>query len=672
MEKKKKKKLLTIVGVVVAVIIIAAYFAGDDEEQGSSGRSSGRPAYDAQSYDGELEWAIYWYLCGSDLETEYQAASEDLAELFSVKLPGNVKVIIQTGGSRSWHSSNIRADELGRYVYDNTGFGKIEARPNASMGDARTLQDFLGFCLENYPAEKQALVFWNHGGGTFGGVCHDEIYGDSLSLADISTVLNRFQAGSREPLFELVGFDACLMATVDAAYSLAGYANYMVASQELVPGIGWDYGGIASALASNPGIDGAALGRVICDTFQADSIRWGLASDITMSVVDLNRALAFFAAYDSFGFELLSRSLEHDNFFGSFSRVAKSLESYGGNSRSEGFTNMVDMGHMAREGQRSLSLNTARPLLGALDECVVYKIAGPLRQEASGLACYYPLDSSQGNLSIFRGLGASRNFSAYYEYVLTGRLPQSARSIMTDAAFSTSALAAAPIVPSVSAMDLADFPLAINEDGFAVLNLGRQRANLLSSIYNWIIYFDREQDMLIVLGRDSNVNADWDNGIFWDNFYGHWTTLDGHLVFMELSYAGDDYNLYHIPVLLNGREYHLQVSYSYVTEDYTIHGARRGLESSGMRSRHLRQLRAGDEITTLFYMFFEMDNDDEDEELYEYETFRLGANPVLTDSLLPDGDYIYMYEMEDAQGNAELSEGVMYYLENGLIGWYET
>ena len=42
------------------------------------------------------------------------------------------------------------------------------------------------------------------------------------------------------------------------------------------------------------------------------------------------------------------------------------------------------------------------------------------------------------------------------------------------------------------------------------------------------------------------------------------------------------------------------------------------------------------------------------------------------DSLLPDGDCIYMYEMEDAQGNSELSEGVMYYLENGLIGWYET
>ena len=28
--------------------------------------------------------------------------------------------------------------------------------------------------------------------------------------------------------------------------------------------------------------------------------------------------------------------------------------------------------------------------------------------------------------------------------------------------------------------------------------------------------------------------------------------LDGHLVYMELSYESDDYNLYSIPILLNG------------------------------------------------------------------------------------------------------------------------
>ena len=661
--KKKTRNLLIVAAVIFVLIII--FGLGD----GDGGQSSSRPGYDSQSYDGDLTWAVYWYICGSDLETNWQAASDDIAELMRIKLPGNVKVIIQTGGAERWHSNSIRANELGRYVYDNTGFKKLEAKPSASMGDPQTLKDFLGFCLDNYPAEKQALVFWDHGGGSLGGVCWDEIYENILSLSDISNVLDYYQNGYQEPRFELIGFDACLMATVDTAFSLLGYTRYMVASEEVEPGIGWEYMSLANALAVNPGINGAELGRAICDSFQAACARERIAEDITLSVIDITRTLPLFAAYDSFGFELLSRSVESSGFFSSFSRMVKNLENYGGNSRSEGYTNMVEMGHMAREGRRTLSLATG-PLLDALNDCVIYKIAGPLRKESTGLACYYPLDSDRDGLSVFAGVGTSRNFSAYYEYVLTGRLPQNARDFLTQANYSPSRLAGAPVVPSVSVLDLDDFPVKIDDDGFAILNLGPQKADSLSGVYNWIMYNDLDQDILILLGRDNNLDADWERGIFTDNFYGEWTTLDGHLVYLDLTFEGDDYNLYQIPILLNGSEYHLQVSYSFNTEEYSINGARRGLESSGMSSKHLRQLSAGDEITTLFYIFFDMEDEDEDADLYEYETFKIGATQVLMDTQLPDGDYYYLFEMEDAQGESAFSEAVIFNIEDGELYYY--
>lgn len=44
-------------------------------------------------------WVIYWYLCGSDLETKWGCATTDLTEMFAINLPENVKVVIQTGGS---------------------------------------------------------------------------------------------------------------------------------------------------------------------------------------------------------------------------------------------------------------------------------------------------------------------------------------------------------------------------------------------------------------------------------------------------------------------------------------------------------------------------------------------------------------------------------------------
>ena len=44
-------------------------------------------------------WAIYWYLCGSDLESDGGFATGDLSELMEADLPENVTVVIETGGA---------------------------------------------------------------------------------------------------------------------------------------------------------------------------------------------------------------------------------------------------------------------------------------------------------------------------------------------------------------------------------------------------------------------------------------------------------------------------------------------------------------------------------------------------------------------------------------------
>lgn len=44
----------------------------------------------------------------------------------------------------------------------------------------------------------------------------------------------------QQPL-ELVGFDTCLMATVDTAYTFCDLAKYLVASEETEPANGWYY-----------------------------------------------------------------------------------------------------------------------------------------------------------------------------------------------------------------------------------------------------------------------------------------------------------------------------------------------------------------------------------------------------------------------------------------------
>jgi hypothetical protein len=85
----------------------------------------------------------------------------------------------------------------------------------------------------------------------------------------------------------------------------------------------------------------------------------------------------------------------------------------------------------------------------------------------------------------------------------------------------------------------------------------------------------------------------------------------------------------------------------------------------------MQNLKARDRITTLFYIFDaggeDIENEDIDEYMYAYETFTIGANPVFEDIYLPDGNYFFMFEMEDAMGKSTQPDIVIFTLEDGEI-----
>ena len=129
---------------------------------------------------------------------------------------------------------------------------------------------------------------------------------------------------------------------------------------------------------------------------------------------------------------------------------------------------------------------------------------------------------------------------------------------------------------------------------------------------------------------------------------------------------GDDYNLYSIPIKLNGRECNLQVAYSYADERYRILGARRGLEANGMSDRNLIRLKPGDMVTTIHYAM-STSGDDEDFTPVEVDTFRLGAHPEVRDEEVGDGKYGYLFEFIAPAGESALSDVAVFEIENGDI-----
>ena len=605
-------------------------------------------------------WAIYWYLCGSDLESNGGFATSDLMEMMEVALPENVRVIIQTGGAKTWQNNVVDADILQRYVYDSEGLTLVDELPPASMGDAATLTDFLRYCKQNYPAEKTAVLFWNHGGGSVSGAAFDERYGyDSLTLDEMHTAFGRvWEADENNPPLELVGFDTCLMATVDVVGTFAGTARYLVASEEVEPANGWDYTGWLGALAADPAMDGAALGEVICDAYYAGCQAVGTHSNATLSLTDLTRTGPLLEAYEAFGTEALAAACEDPGFFSRFARVAAQSENYGGNTREQGYTNMVDLGHMAR--QCTGLLQTAGDVLNALEDCVLYRVSGPYRAESTGLSCYYSYNGDLNDLYGYTNVGAGQAFKYFYSYELTGQLDDAGMEYISGMNYEE-----LPQIQSLAAMGWDGMPLQVDENGVSHLTLGPEADSILAGIGFSLYYFDEENDIMLLLGTDNDMNADWENGVFSDNFRGVWGGIDGHMVYMELCFEGEDYNLYSVPVLLNGEPYNLQVAYDFTTEEWSILGARQGIGEAGMSDKELRLLQPGDTLTTIWYLSSYSGEDGL--EAYAVEELTVTADTSFAEMELPNGRYGMVFEMRDAMDNYAYSDSVFFLCEGGEL-----
>lgn len=605
-------------------------------------------------------WAVYWYLCGSDLESGGGYASGDLAELMEVELPENVNVVIETGGASEWQNDVVDASKLQRWVYNSEGLELVDEQDSASMGEADTLADFLSFAKENYPANRTAVVFWNHGGGSVSGAAFDEIYGyDSLTLDEMYEAFSDvWTPDTDEPPLELVGFDTCLMATVDVANTFTDLAHYLVASEETEPANGWYYSQWVGALAADPTMNGETLGRAICDAYYAGCEAVGTEDNATLSLTDLAKAGPLLEAYETFGAEALSAACTDPGFFSQFGRVAAQSENYGGNTKEQGYTNMVDLGHMAR--QSAGLLGSAQNVLDALDDCVLYKVSGPYRAEATGLSCYYSYNGDVDDFVGYAGVGAGTAFKYFYAYELTGELDEDGMAYIADMDFDT-----LPAVKNLLTVDWDGAPLDMNDEGIAILTLGPDANDILAGIGFSLYYVDEESDSVLRLGTDNDMNADWDNGVFSDNFRDVWGSIDGHLAYMELSFESADYNLYSVPVLLNGEQYNLQVAYDFTTEEWSILGARQGIDDTGMADKELRLLQEGDELTTIWYMAAA--SGDDEFEPYTAETFTVTADTAFGEVALPDGSYEMIFEMRDAMDNYAYSDAVTFDCANGEI-----
>ncbi|MBQ9663983.1 MAG: peptidase C11 [Oscillospiraceae bacterium] len=235
--------------------------------------------------DGTDKVTVMIYMCGTDLESRSSMATKDLVEMTKAKLSSNVRIIVYTGGCTRWNNSVVSSDRNQIYEVKNGGLERLSAdMGNAAMTNPDTLSGFIKWCAQRYPANRNELILWDHGGGSVSGYGYDEKYprSGSMSLAGINQALK-----DSGVTFDFVGFDACLMATLETGLMLDNYADYMIASEETEPGIGWYYTNWLNKLSSNPGMPTVEVGKNIVDDFVSTCASQTRGQSATLSVVDL-------------------------------------------------------------------------------------------------------------------------------------------------------------------------------------------------------------------------------------------------------------------------------------------------------------------------------------------------------------------------------------------------
>ena len=634
--------------------------------------------------NGTKGWTIFVYLCGTDLESRSALATGDLDEMLSATGSDKVRFIVQTGGAAEWQNSVISTNRLERYLIQNGEITLLDKVSAANMGSEKTLTDFLKWGLDGYASEHIGLIFWDHGGGSITGVCFDELNDyDSLDLNELDSSLRDSLAGSGSR-FDFIGFDACLMGTIEVANILATYSDYMYASEEIEPGSGWDYETIGSFLASDPDSDALSLGKTVADSFLAACEAEDQDALTTLSIIDLSKIDAFMESLNKFAKDMYEAG-EDVTARAEIVRTIGEVENFGGNNRTEGYTNMVDLGGLISAcASYSSNASAARK---ALSNAVAYQVSGYMHEDASGLSTYYPL-SVQGSeeLAIFgkvcvspyyisfvdrqSSIAVSDDYDSDYEYDYDQWFDDDGYWYWGDEddydddywdyyddyeQTGESPFITFDIEPTLDEEDIFYFAL----DEWGLYNTW--------DVYGMVYVLSDDGEDIIEYGETYDINEDWEYGLFYDNFDGYWISLpDGQNLATYIVGYYDDCIIYTSPVYLNGEETNLRLK---LTDDRMyIEGAWDGIDDWGAASRDIVKLKKGDSIVPVYHSFAIDTNDESD---YYGDEYIFEGDPEVYYDLMYPGDYLYAFYIEDIYGDYYLSDFQALNLDDyGDISYY--
>ncbi|MDO4538216.1 MAG: clostripain-related cysteine peptidase [Coriobacteriales bacterium] len=568
---------------------------------------------------------IFLYMCGSNLESEQGIASKNIDELLKANVPSNVRVVLQTGGSTEWKSHNISANKLQRYEVRNHKLELIEEQANASMGEGSTLRDFISWGASNYWSDRNMLVLWDHGSKSADKICFDSNYNYSaLDSIEIKNVL----AGVKLPsTYDMVIYDACFMATVDNAYLMHDYADYMVASQEMVPSGGLDY----EALVNDCGVyDTDELGQHICDAYFQKCENNGKQATAEISLMNLSQTEKFVKSLDKLCTELVTVQKNSEG-----TSIIEGAANMSAQFGSKSISNVVDLGLF------SLIATSYVPEFDTGDFEKLYEAFVPYKKigESSyntGASIYFPVNYEKKEFSAYTSLCPIKHYVTLLKNIFSS---SSAGITLQDKG-------------------------SIASDGSFTASLTKQSHDCLLAV-SFELYKQDKRDVnkYTYVGTSMNVRRNEEDLSYSSNFEPVWPALNGQVLTTSVYMSLPDSVVYAAPVVVNGKDAQLLVPYEYggdyASGQYDECVLWGGFTENGMADKNYGSLKSGDVVAT-----YEA-TDESGDELTPRATFTVSDNSKVENVALEDGTYGYRFVFDDVLGKDVKSNMALFEVKGG-------
>ena len=652
--------------------------------------------------DGSDVTTIMVYMCGTDLESRSAMATKDLQEMMAADISDQINIIVYTGGCKNWQNNVISSSVNQIYKVEKGGLRTLKDDAGQKpMTDPDNLASFIKWTAAQYPADRYDLIFWDHGGGSVSGYGYDEKnaqYG-SMGLSGINRALN-----GGGVTFDFIGFDACLMATVETALMASSYGDYLIASEETEPGVGWYYTDWLNAYSANPSMDTLEIGKNIIDGFTKTCESTCRGQKTTLSLIDLAE-LEKTIPDELKSFANSTSELVSDKNYKTVANARAQTREFAASTKID----QVDLVHLAY----NMGTDEGKELANAIKGCVKYNRTSQGMTNAYGLSMYFPYRKSSkvdSMVSTSEAIGIDESYSECIQKVasmqvagqmaaggtqtpagsLFGELSGSSSTTSSDALiqlFSTMLSGSYSGISGLDAsntqffgkgldpQDMADYVSANqldeselmfvkNDDGDDVIQMSAEQWDLVQDLEVNIFYDDGNR--YVNLGFDNSYEIDADGNPVAPSDR-TWLYIDDQIVsYYHIDTQGDSDNyaiMGRVPVMLNDQRADLILIFDSENEDGYVAGVTYDYVNgeTDTVAKNLTELSEGDKLEYIC-------------DCYTYDktytdTYFLGEPVIVEGSMedmhisnrnVGDGEILVSFRFTDIYGEEHWSQSLKY------------